>query len=75
MKVVCIKNSYLDWDGGICKYDITIGKKYDVIKSHYFQDKYYYSIINDSGNSYPYLVKLFITLNEYRNKRLEEIGI
>jgi hypothetical protein len=74
MKVVCIKNSYLDWGGGICKYDIIIGKEYECLNGSDFVDDYLISFDNDHRAMY-YPKSFFITKEEYRNKRLEEIGI
>lgn len=74
MMVICIKNSYLDWGGGICKHDITIGKEYDAYIAAY-ESNSYYVVINDDGIKNAYPLTYFITLEEYRNKKLGEIGI
>jgi hypothetical protein len=50
---------------------ITIGKIYDV-EGH---DRDCYYIKCDSGFTVLYLKRYFLTLDEYRNKKLEDIGI
>jgi hypothetical protein len=65
MKVICIDNN----DNHL--HLITIGKIYDVEG----QDSDCYFIRCDSGFIVLYLRCYFITKEEHRNKRLEEIGI
>lgn len=61
MKVVCIHNSNTI---------LELNKVYDVIK-----DGLAYMIIDDAGDIMPYAANRFITLDEYRNRKLNEIGI
>lgn len=66
MKLVCIDNKNYEIPF------ITIGKEYECIK----EDNEYYYILEDDNNINIISSKhLFITLDEYRNKKLEEIGI
>jgi hypothetical protein len=64
MKVVCIDNINN-------QLKLTIGKVYvttDLQRGYYF-------IKSDIGHMILYPKNLFLTMNEYRNKKLEEIGI
>lgn len=64
MKVVCISNDR--------HYNITVGKVYEV-EEFFSIDSGYYQIRNDSGNIFGYEVKHFITLKEYRRRKLDSI--
>jgi hypothetical protein len=66
MKVRCIKT------GG---YKLTWGKIYDVVV---YDDKIFgetYTIINDNGYNHSVEPNLFQDVNEFRNKKLERLGI
>jgi hypothetical protein len=68
MKVICIDKKYPD---------LTIGKEYDATSR---SDSDNYMIQHESDNSNYLKFGLFskssfMTLSEYRSKRLEEIGI
>ena len=70
MEVICIKSGQ--------RIGLTLNKKYDVIDSFYASNKYfhridYYKIINDNGKLRNYYADKFITLVEFRNKRINEI--
>lgn len=64
MRLICVNN-----------YDdilfLTIGKEYKCIRN----DDRIYVVINDTGNECIYLKKYFLTIDEIRNKKLEELGI
>ena len=68
----------LGWVLQINHYDhITVGKKYDVIKTNYiyvnseeFVDSY--RIVNDDDKELSYRVGLFKTLDKIRDEKLEE---
>lgn len=64
MKVICIdnKNRYKPY--------LTIGKEYDCVKH---TNDGYVILCNDFNYWFP--KKLFITLEEQRDKRLKDIGI
>lgn len=70
MRVICVNN-----EGFI---HLTLGKKYDAklatVDVPSGQIIYYY-VIDDAGCENIYSTKLFMTMGEYRNKKLEEIGI
>ncbi|MDD4157434.1 MAG: hypothetical protein PHY08_12785 [Candidatus Cloacimonetes bacterium] len=72
MKVVCIIN-----EG--CEYYLTIGKEYECLQIIPYGCSYKYSyrcyIIDDNNNRGNYFTYRFITLDEYRDKKLEELGI
>lgn len=89
MKVVCVSKSYeLD---SIIDYgkNLTIGKTYDVIKTptppkianstYGFPSgmipQTYIKIIDDVGGVSIYPYNLFVTLEEYRNAKIIELGI
>jgi len=82
MKVICVDNNNVLLDN---KWnDITIGKEYtcvDINKIYYkmiFSEHFcniHCFILDDSKIYCIYPKNLFISLEEYRNKRLEEIGI
>ncbi len=63
MKVVCIRIPYT--------YALTVGKQYDV---SYFNFEYY-NVISDNGDSVLVPISYFITQEEIRDKKLEELGI
>jgi hypothetical protein len=71
MKVVCYDlafndDTYID--------DITIGKTYEVLyRTDYFP--ILYTICNDAGEITRYNCKLFISIEKWRNKQLDSIGI
>ena len=75
-KVICInKKGSSDTD----YIPLTIGKEYDAYLLFSFKTDAgthtYYRIIDDTGDTYSYSPDFFITLEEYRDKKLEEIGI
>lgn len=73
MKVVCIKKyngkAYYTW----LKVDLTIDKIYDVLD--YDTQGGNYIIKDDTGYEKIYPKNWFITLEKYRQKRLEKLGI
>jgi len=68
MKLMCIKNNR---EFGY--HNLTIGKKYHVYTLS--MNTKICTVINDIGRMYSYSTDFFITLEEYRDKRLKEIGI
>lgn len=66
MKVICINN-----DDGLV--NLTIGKEYDAENVSKYANSYL--VKNDYGFVWIYLKKWFITLEEHRNKKLEELDI
>jgi len=73
MKVVCIDNKgyHPELDNHFC---LTIGKEYDAYIGIYECD-FYYEVKNDEGTKNTYPLTYFMTLEEYRNQKLEELGI
>ena len=80
MKIVCISTEVPgQYPIGLNHYDhITVGKKYDVIKTNYiyvnseeFVDSY--RIVNDDDKELSYRVGLFKTLDKIRDEKLEEL--
>jgi hypothetical protein len=70
LKVVChdlaFNDTYID--------DITIGKTYEVLYSTDYWP-ILYTICNDAGIITGYSCKLFTSIEEWRNKQLDLIGI
>lgn len=86
MKVICIDNNEVFNSITINKeYECLEIKKYKSKQYEYSIDikepkcieteLYYYVIIDDTPIKCEYPIDLFITIDEYRNKKLEEIGI
>jgi len=70
MKVVCIEPFY--WMGkGRPQEGIRYGISYDVVNREFGGIK----IINDFGKQHTYKESRFITLEEWRERQLNEIGI
>ena len=70
MKVVCHDLAFNDTHIE----DITIGKTYEVLHRTDFFPKLY-TIKNDRGIVTRYNSKLFISIEEWRDKQLDTIGI
>lgn len=66
MKVVCIINKYRPF-----KYDLTIGRYYDVIDF----DNLGYKLEDDKGNVKMYPSYCFKTIEEIREDKLIKLGI
>ena len=64
MKVICINNVGYEPR-------LTVGKEYEIIKT--FQNFIY--ILNDDERKMFYKASLFVTVEEYRDKKLNELGI
>ena len=65
MKVICVDN----YEGVV---SLIIGKEYE---AEYYNADYYSIRTENSRYMITYPKYCFVTLEEYRNKRLEEIGI
>ena len=72
MIVVCINN----FSNELHRVDkeLTLNKQYEVVKSSYLWGSSY-SIINDLGRMGFYNKKRFIKLEDFRNDKLDELGI
>ncbi|MDD4157431.1 MAG: hypothetical protein PHY08_12770 [Candidatus Cloacimonetes bacterium] len=68
MRLICVNNI----DDGHLTY-LTIGKEYKCLQIVNYENRY--TIINDNHEVFWYSRKLFISLEEYRDKKLEDIGI
>lgn len=73
MKVVCIDNSLNRWqkNSGIDEEELTMYKTYDIISEDV--GGMTYLIRNDIGKSYDYNKNRFITLEEWREMKLDKI--
>jgi len=76
-KVICIDDvtDILNFGDGIK--ELTYGKEYEIIERYYQIecDRLQISIINDIGIKNEYRLSRFVTLEEWRENRLKEIGI
>jgi len=71
MKVVCIK----EFKSQCLQYELTKDKIYDVVPSpKWVQDNSYF-LICDRGFVSSYNKSSFVTLEEYREGKLKEIGL
>lgn len=66
MKVICVDNKC-----GEHLFSLTIGKEYYIIQVYWD----YYRLRNDLGDFISYSKEFFMSIKEYRNRRLEEIGV
>lgn len=76
MKVICVKNmrEYYYSHFGNKRITLIIGKEYNVAKiSNLNNDIYYYIYINNNFRLFNN--KYFLTIEEYRDNKLEELGI
>lgn len=71
MKVVCIKK----YRSTSLVYELTYGKVYDTLPGCGLSgiDDYNYWIINDKGNKEYYMKSKFLTLEEFRNRKIQNI--
>jgi hypothetical protein len=67
MKVVCIKSDRNN--------KVTVGKTYDTININVILSQLNYYIEDDLGDKVLFDTRLFITLEEFREKRLKNLGI
>ena len=73
MKLICVDNIYYTVDNKRIILPITIGKEYNVYSDG---PPDYYILTDDNGSCFfSYTKRYFITKEEYRNSRLEDIGI
>ena len=74
MKVICKSTKdYSDdlfWQGSL-----TIGKEYDILDTKLYISPSEYMIMNDYGFEHLYPVKCFVTKQELREDKLNELGI
>ena len=76
MKLICIdaETDILNFGNGIK--ELTWGKEYKILS--FYKNKrgvYYYALINDNGVNNGYLSNRFITLEEFRELKLNKLGI
>jgi hypothetical protein len=73
MYVVCINNGRITHSGSFAK--LTLGKKYKVQNNFRDWDSVGVHIINDDGVSYYYNISRFMTIDEYRESRINKLGL
>lgn len=71
MKVVCIDNT----KDGVKVTNLTRGKVYDSLTDIIDTSKYRIIIVNDKGSKEWYNNELFISLEVWREKQLNDLGI
>lgn len=71
MKVVCIKH----FKSQGLQYELTYGKVYDVLEVPKWASSGTIHLMNDRGFKSLYNINSFITLEEWRDKKLKELGI
>ncbi len=76
VKIICIKKAYNHYN--FAKNDLTIGKEYEYVNGDfvYKHAGEVYIFVKDDKDYWDYYPKkCFITKDEYRHKKLEELGI
>ena len=74
MKVVCVNNGSMD--GAMeSSVNLTIGKVYEALGDNISPNDSVFNITNDIGNRGSYYFGRFETLEEYRQKKLEKLGV
>jgi len=74
MKVVCINNiTTSEWEEGEIKTDLVIGEIYNVIDSRF--DGEYYEIETEEVFACFYKKNMFQKLDDWRNDKLNKLGI
>jgi len=74
MKVVCINNG--EMDGAMEPFvKLTLGKVYEALGDNVSPNDSVFNIINDLGKRGSYYFGRFETLEEYRQKKLEKLGV
>jgi hypothetical protein len=74
MKVVCVNNGPMD--GAMeSSVNLTLGKIYEALGDNLSPNDSVFNIINDIGNRGSYYFGRFETLEEYRQKKLEKLGV
>lgn len=71
MKVVCIKH----FKSQGLQYELTYGKVYHTVDNPSWAAENTYYLMNDRGFISAYNSSSFITLEEWRDKKLKSIGI
>ena len=76
-KLICIddETDALNFGDGIK--ELTFGKEYHIIADYLYNvnGRRYVSLINDKGKSNDYLIDRFVTLEVFREIKLNQLGI
>jgi hypothetical protein len=74
MKVVCVNNGKMD--GAMESFvNLTVGKTYEALGDNISTSDDVYNIINDIGKRGSYYHGRFEMIEEYRDKKLNQLGI
>ena len=71
-KIVCINNKPIPGSGSGKNQSLTEGKVYETYDRPDYNDV---CVINDKGNEVNYSSTRFIKLEDWRNKKLNQLGI
>jgi hypothetical protein len=74
MKLVCVNNGEMDKASNEWV-NLTIGKTYETLGDNVSHNDWVFNLINDVGKRGSYHHGRFITLDKYRNDKLEKLGI
>lgn len=72
MKLICIDNNDPIFHKAC---PLTIGKEYECIGITKLFTQYFYCVIDDDGKETYRYKEYFMSIEEYRDKKLEDIGI
>ena len=75
MKVVCVNNGPMLICGVNLSKILTLDKVYEALGDNLSPNDSVFNIINDIGNRGSYYFGRFETLEEYRQKKLEKLGV
>lgn len=73
MKIKCINTSVTNEPNSLKYRNLTIGKIYEAMD--YFTTDTNYTITDDKGEIYSFVKRCFISLEEHRKNKLNELGI
>ncbi len=80
MKMICIDDETDILQFGAREKELTRGKEYEVLHKYYELDGEMRSpiqiiVMNDRGRKGDYLISRFVTIEEWREMKLNELGI
>ena len=81
MKMICIDDETDILQFGSGEKELTRGKEYEVLHKYYeldgdmWQSPIQITVMNDRGRKGDYLISRFVTIEEWREMKLNELGI
>ena len=73
--MVCIDDATDNLNFGDGQKELTFGKTYKVSADRTKDDRLYFRLVNDKNKSSDYLSSRFVTIEEFREFKLKELGI